>query len=177
MWNPTRVLTAFVVGGIVGALLDQIHVRYGVLHYPHPVLFDQAWWVVPLFGAATLAILSGARMFITRFPATREHRVAGSLAWFVAAYWASGVWQAHPNALAVAYVIGLLLHTTHLPTLGFAVLLAACGCAFEAWLSSTGAFTYSFPDVAGLPIWLPGLYLQGAPAALAVTTWLHERPR
>jgi hypothetical protein len=175
MWTPTRVATALITGGAGGLLLDQIHVRYGVLHYPKPWLWGQAWWVAPLFAVATIVILSAARLFTDGAPGTREHQVAGSAGWFVAAYWASGQWHAHPIGLSVAYAVFFALRTTHRPTLIFAGLLAAGGVTFEAALSSTGAFAYRHPDFFGVPMWLAGLYLHGAPLALAISARLRPR--
>lgn len=175
MWTPTRLVGAALLGGLGGALLDQIHVAYGVLFYPQPWLWDQAWWVAPLFAIATLVILSGAGVFTQQAPGTREHDLFGSGAWFVAAYWASGQWHAHPIGLSIAYAVFFALRTTHRPTLMFAGLLAAGGVGFESVLSSTGAFYYRHPDFAGVPMWLAGLYLHGAPFALAVASRLRPR--
>ena len=174
MWTPTRFVSALVLGGVCGLLLDHIHVHFGVLFYPNPWLWGQAWWVAPLFAAATIAILSGASLFTDGAPGTREHQVAGSAAWFVAAYWASGQWHGHPIGLALGYAGFFALRTTHRPTLIFAGLLAAGGVGFEALLSSTGAFHYRHPDLWGTPMWLAGLYLHGAPLALAVAARLRK---
>jgi hypothetical protein len=166
MWTPTRVVVAFVLGGIVGLLLDQIHVRFGVLYYPRPFAWGQAWWVLPLFGATTLVVLSGAKLFARA--AIGEHDLTGSALWFLAAYWASGVWQGHPIGLAVAYLGFFALRTTHGATWLFGIGLALGGVIVEALLCSLDAFRYCFPDLLGLPYWLPGLYAHGAPFALAV---------
>lgn len=50
----------------------------------------------------------------------------------------------------------------------YSLLLAAVGTGVEAAISSPGASAYSHPDVLAVPIWLPGLYLHGAPVALAL---------
>jgi hypothetical protein len=39
------------------------------------------------------------------------------------------------------------------------------GPAVEIAISSTGAFSYTHPDVAGVALWLPGIYLNAALAA------------
>ncbi len=174
MWTPTRLVTALVGGGVCGLLLDQIHVHYGVLYYPHPWLWGQAWWVAPLFAVSTLVILAAARLFTDGAPGTREHDLGGSALWFVVAYWSSGQWQGHPVGLAIAYLVFFAMRTTHRPTLIFAGALAAGGLAVEATISATGAFYYCHPDVLGLPLWLGGLYLHGAPLALAISAELRE---
>ena len=172
MWNAKRVAVSFVLGGLVGLLLDRLHVHYGVLWYPRPFVWEQAWWVLPLFGATTLVVLNGARLFMRA--AFGEHDVAGSALWFFAAYWASGVWQGHPIGLSVAYVVFLAMRTTHGITLLFALGLALGGVLVEASLVSIDAFRYRHPDLLGLPYWLPGLYAHGAPFALAVALELRR---
>src|SRR5260370_11263232 len=55
----------WVVAALFGAALctvgDHLHVLTGVLWYPHPVLWRQAWWVPPLFGGASVAAVAAAR--------------------------------------------------------------------------------------------------------------------
>lgn len=172
MWTTQRVVIAFVLGGLVGLLLDQIHVRYGVLYYASPFLFGQAWWVLPLFGCTTVGVLQGATLF-TR-ASIGEHELVGSAIWFGAAYWASGIWHGHPIGLAIAYVIFFALRTTHAPTWLFALGTAGGGVLVECTLTSLGLFTYRHPDLLGLPYWLPGLYLHGVPFALALALRLHR---
>jgi hypothetical protein len=174
MWTRERALVAFVVGGIAGALLDQIHVRYQVLRYPDPWLFGQAWWVAPLFGLATLTIVSAADWWIARRPdAGRDEGVLEAASMFVAAYWASGQWHQHPIGLSIAYAVVMPLRTTRASTLAFAGLLGLGGMLWEIGLTRTGAFRYNFPDVLGVPLWLPGLYMHGAALALAIARALR----
>ena len=177
MWNKQRTLLAVFLGALGGLALDQIHVQFGVLFYANPWWLEQAWWVAPLFAAASLLFISLASPMVTTFPGTQEHRVFGSAAALVGAYWVSAVWQAHPIGLAIAYPVVLLLHSTHRPTLMFAGAMALIGTACEVVITGTGAFTYRHPDFLGVPYWLPGLYLQGAPLALAVATWVREPPQ
>lgn len=174
MWTTQRALVAFMVGGIVGLLLDQIHVHYQVLYYPKPWLWGQAWWVMPLFGATTLVVATGADWWISRKPdAGRDEGLLEAAGMFLAAYWASGQWHQHPIGLSIAYAIVLPLRTTRPSTLAFAGLLALGGVLFEIGLSSTGAFVYRFPDMFGVPLWLPGLYMHGAALGLAIARALR----
>jgi len=174
MWTAKRALVVFVLGGIAGVLLDQIHVRYQVLYYPDPWLWGQAWWVAPLFGATALAVLAAADRWLALRPdAGRDEDVLEAAAMFVAAYWASGQWHQHPIGLSVVYAILLPLRTTRPSTIAFAIALAIAGTTFEIGLSSTGAFRYWFPDLFGVPMWLPGLYVHGAPLGLAIARRLR----
>ena len=54
----------FLLGAVAGTLLDQIHVRSGVLWYAHPVLFGQAFWVPLVFGAGGLVLVNSHAVFV-----------------------------------------------------------------------------------------------------------------
>lgn len=176
-----RGMALFVVGSVGGAVCDQIHVQAGVLRYAHPSWLDQAWWVGPQFGLAAIAIVAMARPFAPPTPTGPTASVVGPhAAWFIAAYGASGLFHAHPGALATVYALAWVARLLPRPdgrlgrrdagdrvrAAGFAVLLALVGCAYEGTLSATGAFRYLHPDLYHVPVWLPGLYLHGAPLAL-----------
>lgn len=142
-------------GSAVGlSACDQMHVRGGVLtHRGRP------WWVPPMFGCAGVVIARVGGRF-----ARGERDVAPQVPPFVAAYAATALLSDRPRALAA----GLWL--TALPRvrrdLPFALLLAAAGPAVEIGVARTGAFSYARPLREVLP-WLAGLYLHGAPLALA----------
>ena len=55
----------------------------------------------------------------------------------------------------------------------FAGALALGGTLWEMGLTRTGAFKYNFPDVLGVPLWLPGLYAHAAALALAIARALR----
>jgi hypothetical protein len=166
----------FLVGGVLGAALDQIHVRFEVLYYPRPVFLDQDWWVVPLFGAASIAFLIAATPFARalegRTPAPSLLRLVLESVLFVGAYLMSGLFKDHSAALALFFSLTFALRMTLVPGGAmialFSVLAALSGTGFEILLSATGAFYYRAPDLLGVPAWLPGLYVQGAPLALSI---------
>jgi hypothetical protein len=173
---PVACLILFVAGGLGGALCDQIHVRSGVLSYPDPVLAGQSWWVAPQFGLAVPVMLLAARRFAeaarrARSGAVRRELVTGG-AWFLAAYGASGLWHGHPALLAAGYGVAWLARLAgrpdRVPLAAWSILLALGGTFYEGTLAATGAFHYGRPDLYHVPIWLPGIYLHGAPLALAV---------
>jgi hypothetical protein len=169
-------LFQFLIGGVLGAALDQIHVRFGVLYYPHPVFLDQDWWVVPLFGAATIAFLITATPFARALEGRTSRpsglRIALQALTFVAAYFATGILKDHSAALAMFFLLSFALRMAWIPagaTIAlFSILSAILGTGFEILLSSTGAFYYSAPDFLGVAFWLPGLYAHGAPLALSI---------
>lgn len=163
----------FAAGSVGGALCDQIHVRGGVLRYRTPRVFGQAWWVAPQFGVAMLAVLRAARVAggrDRRRPSPRAYVVGA--AWFLGAYLASAVFRRSPRALAgvlVALWFGRMARSPdRARVVPYSLLLALVGTAYESVWSSTGSFTYTQPDVAGVPLWLPALYLHGAPLAVDV---------
>jgi hypothetical protein len=88
------------------------------------------------------------------------------------AYVASALLQGQPKLLALVY--GLLFLRRVLPRADapwlalHGVGLAIGGTSFEAVLAATGAFHYNQPDLWTVPLWLPGVYLHGAPLAMAV---------
>lgn len=169
----------FLAGGIGGALCDQIHVQAGVLAYAHPFVADQAWWVAPQFGVAMLVILSGARPFALRSQSRSRALLDASL--FLGAYGATGLFNRWPAALAVALLAVWLVRVAideHRTVLAlFAVLLAAGGTLYEGTLAGTGAFHYTRPDLYHVPVWLPGIYLNGAALALDVARSLFAREK
>jgi hypothetical protein len=178
MFTPGRILVLFAAGGIGLALCDQIHVQAGVLDYETNGYFGQAWWVPLQFGVAALAIVAGAAPFARGMAKPGAAAFLTGTIWFVGAYAASGLFDAHPYALAAAFVVtwALRVSLARQPAslVAFSLLLAVAGTGAEAILSAAGTFAYANPDLLGVPIWLPGLYLHGAPLALALSRALSE---
>jgi hypothetical protein len=179
MATGLRILALFAGGGVALALCDQIHVQAGVLDYETGGFFGQAWWVPLQFGVASLAIVAGARPFARGWPAPRPSELVAGAAWFVAAYAASGVFDDRPGWLAAALVATWAARMARaqrpLGLVGWSLLLAAAGTGAEALLSAAGTFSYAHPDLLGVPVWLPGLYLHGAPLALGLARALEAR--
>jgi hypothetical protein len=173
-------IAAVLLGGIGGALCDQIHLRSGVLSYPESFFLGQPWWVAPLFGAGAPLVLFGAMPFARTAPAPTRRDLLAGLLWFVAAYAGSGLIGDRAPALYAA-LLGLTfagrvaLARDRRALLVFSLLLAAGGCLWEGYLTSTGAFAYARP-LYRVPIWLPGLYLHGGPLAIAVARALRPAP-
>lgn len=163
--------------GLLGAALDQIHVQSGLLAYPEPAWWDQAWWVPLNFAVLLTSLVAAtaqlARAQLGREPLPDDRRLAVDFAWFAGAYALSGlVAPEAPGLLAVGYVASWLARVAPRPErrflLGFGLALALAGCAVEAAEIALGWFSYADPDVAGVPLWLAGIYLHGSPLALDV---------
>lgn len=183
-----RWVLAVTAGSVLCTLCDQVHVRAGVLAYRAPALAGQALWVPAVFvlaafgGLAQWWILARVDRAVARDLregprdawGTREAIYAA--AWLVAVYCSSGLVAAAPFAAFGVYVVLFMLRAWSLRAPGLvthALLFAVAGTAFEAALSSTGAFWYTRPQMFGVPVWLPGLYLHGAFVARAVMRrWL-----
>lgn len=173
------------VGGVVCTVCDHLHVITGVLAYPHPFLWGQAWWVPFLFAGAALLTVAGARPLLAAFGAPSEERaptareVAGDGVQFVTAYAFTAYGSPLPTVVAAvltAWWAGRMIRSRRLWMLPYSIAMAVGGTAFEAALSSTGAFHYLVPDFLGVPRWLPPLYLQVALLTGPLHVLLARRP-
>lgn len=190
------------VCGVLGSLLDQIHVRSGTLRYERPEFAGQAWWVFLQFGVTLAVAAWGASMFVSRrgvlgAPPSGEPgawagrrsvrmRILIDFGWFVAAYGLSaapslersmggeGVRVAGLVALTLLAVVRLRLRGNMRIAL-VALGLAIAGPVYEGLLASTRQFWYTDADFLHVPIWLPALYANGAPLAASIGQWLDER--
>jgi hypothetical protein len=185
MWTPRRFAIAFLAGAAGGLAGDYFcHVRTGVLSYPDPGPWGQPWWVGPQFGAWLLVLLTAAGPFAavaSRRVALRMPRdaITGAI-WFAAAYGVTGLFRDHPRALLagmlVAFAARLAVREDRVPLLAWSLLVAAGGVAWEALISGLGLFHYAQPDLVGVPIWLPAIYLHGAPLAFPLVRGMRSAP-
>ena len=166
--TASRWIVAASVGGVACFVGDHGHVAAGVLAYPEVAFWGQAWWVLPLFVAASALALVGVRAV---HPGGRDapgdpvrQAVADGTA-FLAAYGLTAAAQGHPDLLVVA-LVGLWLLRVHrgMPRrlAAFCLLSALVGTSWEAMWSGIGRFHYLHPDLLGVPRWLPALYLHAA---------------
>ena len=182
-----RWLLAICFGSVLCTLLDQLHVRFGVLSYRSGPMLGQAPWVPLLFAGATFVGLFGYLTWSRKFGFRRDlldgsrdvwgTREAGvALVWMVGAYAVSGPLQHWPRALTAAYLLTYALRCWSLRAPGLwlnSLQFALGGTMFESALASTGAFHYEHPDLWGVPLWLPGIYLHTTPILRAVLRrWL-----
>ncbi len=166
--RPRVCALLMLVGGVVGAAVDQIHVQCGALTYRNADLLDQPWWVAPEFAIATLLMgmsLSVASRWVPLERAPAKRIGAGAL-WFVGMYGVSGLlYEREVLSAAVigAFFVARLLRRR--PTVFDWVCIGGfglCGPAFESLWSSTGVFAYEVHGWMVVPIWLPLLYMHGA---------------
>ena len=166
MLRPAIILV--LLGATFGSLFDWLHVKTGAIAYAKPTSLGIAWWVPLLYSTAALAIGLSHPMAdrllgrVERVAHTRARLVFGFVA-FCAIWFATGALpfssaivaaMLAPVSLAIWFALdrtwqGLLLASS----------TAVFGFAFEALLSRLGLFRHIHPDVLGIAIWLPTIYV------------------
>lgn len=176
--NPAKLFVVLLLGGIGLAACDQIHVQYEVLRYFHNGLWGQAWWVAPQFLLATFFMYLGVLLIRKETSEFNERKFFFSILLFAVAYYASGLFANHPYALSAAYLFGwffrIFFEEEKERFILFSVLLAIAGTLAEGLISRAGLFVYTQPDFLLVPIWLPGLYLHGAPLIWNLASWIRK---
>ena len=172
--------------GLLGCTLfltigDQLHVRFDVLSYPGPgTLFGQAWWVAPLFAASTIGFVILAWPFAPRvqIPADRDFLTGGL--WSFGTYAATAVFGEHVTSLTIAILATWLVRLARRNDRGtvalYSLALAVLGTVAESAINHAGLAHYEVNSFLLVPAWLPALYMQGAPMALAITRRLRFQP-
>src|SRR6266700_5134454 len=158
----------FLLGASLGTALDALEVYSGVERYPRPMFFGVAWWVPLLFGAAAVAIGYSHPLISRTRPYRRLSSSIGELTWLVLAYLISASTldsQAKVGLIAIIYLNFWLLAGRSWQDLLLSFVTAVTGTLVEMILVNAGVFSYTHPDILGVPYWLPGLY---ACASLAV---------
>jgi Protein of unknown function (DUF2878) len=141
-----------------------------VLAYPDPAFGRWAWFVPLEFGLLAVGVALVCPMLerIARNPQLNTSIVsrAFELAFFALLYFITTL----PGDSGWAIVLALALLGLAAARLAFdgapgdwlyVVLAAVLGPAGEAVMSALGGFDYLDPDVAGIPLWLPGLWANG----------------
>ncbi len=170
---------ALLAGWLVGCTLlltigDQFHVHFDVLAYPGPgLLWGQAWWVAPLFAASTIGFIVLAWPFATRITDPSDRDLATGTAWFFGTYVATAVAGHHVIPLTIlivaVWIARVARRSDRAPVIAYSVILAVAGTLVESFINHQGWAHYDVASFLLVPAWLPALYLQGAPMALALT--------
>jgi hypothetical protein len=160
-----RWLVIAIVGAILCTVGDHFHATEGVLVYRHVFAWSQAYWVPPLFAAASIVCVANARLFLPRDADVPSLRlIAGDALGFMGGYlYTSFAAPEHPNltllVLVVAFVVRVLGERRPLSVVAYCSGLFVGGVLTECLVSSTGGFHYLHPDVLMTPRWLGGIYL------------------
>jgi hypothetical protein len=163
----SRLVRCFVLGAVLGTLLDGIHAYGDVLAYPDPAFGRWAWFVPLEFGllgvGAGLVVPHLEELLTDGTPPhwSLAQRMSEVLL-FAGLYLATALIEPG-GAVALAVALGALaaIRLILSPTRGdWAYVLGAAvlGPATEAIISALGAFDYLEPDFAGIPYWLPALW-------------------
>ncbi|PJZ53337.1 hypothetical protein [Leptospira adleri] len=176
--NSGKLFVVLMLGGIGLAACDQIHVQYEVLKYFHNGLWGQAWWVAPQFFLATFLMYLGVFLIRKETGEFDGKKFVLSVLLFAVAYYASGLFATRPYTLAAAYLLfwifRIFFEKERERFVLFSVLLAISGTLAEGLISRAGLFIYMQPDFLLVPIWLPGLYLHGAPLIWNLASWIRK---
>jgi len=168
--TASRSLVGALLGAGASLVGDHLHVTQGVLSYPHVACWGQAWWVFPLFFGATFALFATARRVhpgAAERPAVSVRAAAGDFLGFFTAYAFTAFASSMPDL-----VLWVLVGAWGARVLGgmpprqvvLCLVIAIGGTSWEAMWSGLGMFSYSHPDLLGVPRWLPALYLHAAVA-------------
>jgi hypothetical protein len=169
MPTAARLAICFCLGALLGTLLDGIHVYGDVESYSDPSVGRWAWFVpleFGLVGAFAGALIPALERLAG--PPWPPHWPLGvriaELCLIVAAYLSTVVLDEAPVLITTGLIALLAIRLTFRPVPGdwlYALIGAAVGPVVEATISALGAFDYSDPDVAGIPMWLPALWALG----------------
>lgn len=176
-------LKVALTGATLGSLMDAFHTYGGATSYPEPVLFRAAWWVPGLFAIAYLSIALAyvpvQRLFKSALP-SRNQQIGGVL-FFATLYFSSGFLPFENAGKTVVLLTGAALLFAYVDRSKAAI---ACGVAgafigptTEILLTHLGVFSHLQPDVLGIPMWLPALYLASGPGLGGFLTSLSHGER
>ena len=168
---PLRYLSLFLLGAIVVSFFDGFHTHSGTTRYPHPWLWQMAPWVPLLFGAS---VGIGGPVYAALYPRVGGRRAPPpardlviAFVLFGALYFSTGFLPASSGAKLALLLVGAAVFHLWLDRTvqGLALSLgtAIVGPCVEASLVHLGAFEYVHPEVLGVTIWLPALYLCSGP--------------
>ncbi len=166
-----RIALMFAFGAVTLSFFDGFHTHSGATAYPHPWLWQMAWWVPLEFGFVTAA---GGLFYARAYQALGGARrvtapaVAAAFVLFAAAYWASGFLPAANGVKSAA--VGALFAAAWLVSdrtwqgVALSLVAAVGGSVTEITLTHFGCFAHLRADRWGIPMWLPFLYLASGPA-------------
>lgn len=155
-------------GAALFVALDQLHIGAGLVLYPTTFLFREPVWIPLAFGVGSFAGTLAWSRFFARAGDPRAHltAVARAVAWVALAFLATVVLKSQPSWLVLGALVAGWLVRLRGPLFGrklaFSLVVAAGGTAGEAVLVRFHAYDFAAPDVLGVPLWLPGLYLHSA---------------
>ena len=165
-----RLARCFLLGAVLGTLLDGIHAYGDVLVYPDPAFGRWAWFVPvavrpdrrrrrPADAAARTRRWRQAQRRTGRWPSAAGRGRCCSPRLYLSHRAGRAGRRGGAGGRARRAGRGQAAHLTRAAGDWVYVLAAAVlGPAGEAIISALGAFDYIEPDFAGIPLWLPALW-------------------
>lgn len=175
---------AAIAGAVLGTGWDRMHVVAGTLSYAGTA-HAQPWWVPVEFALAFVVGLAGIARWGDPLPdAASPRRALGELVVFSAIYGLTALLWERSALLAVILVVLLAVRLPALQRAGAAnpgpaIALVAGGPLAEGLVSASGLFSYTETDFAGVPIWLPLVYMHAVPffvRGMEALLWVTRRP-
>lgn len=161
----------WLLGATAVSVFDGFHTHSGTTRYATPVLWQMAWWTPVLFGASVglggPVYALGVRLLGGGQPPPPARDLAIGFAIFGLLYFASGYLPASNGVklamllAGAAFLFGWLDRTRAGAVM--TLVTAVTGPLVEITLVRLGTFAHLQPDFAGIPMWLPGLYLCAGP--------------
>lgn len=183
-----QLLIAVLVGGATFTGLDYLHATHGVTRYFRADLFGvQPWWVLLLFPCAvftTVVMVEPMRKLLRGAPPSPTPpslaMVLGDLLFAMGAYAITSFFNDRPVVLTLLLVGSWVARCVgRLPTwvVVYAAATALTGTLVEALLVALGQFEYLRPDLIGVTIWLPGIYLHAGLLGVTLSAYTARAPK
>jgi len=162
-----RFALLFLIGAVIGSVLDSFHIQGGAAHYAKPMALGISWWTPWIMGLVTVVI------GVTHF---KIHPVVPRLKWgllvslvcFFVSYWASAFLPVtnfeKTLFISALYFLGWGLFDKTGMSLVLAFLTAVIGSGVEGVLGYVEFFIYTKPDYLYVPLWLLPLYANASAA-------------
>ncbi|MEW6079666.1 MAG: hypothetical protein AB1724_17810 [Thermodesulfobacteriota bacterium] len=170
------ILPLALLGAMLATFCDAIHAHTGTLVYPDPWLFQQAFWVFPLFFLTFITMAVSYDLIVRWLPAAIAHDQSmgpGTLAAcvetltsFGLVYLLSGFGSREPGLLSAIFYGAFVLRLAVTYEKGFllllALIMAVTGMIAEGSLAVFELVHYRQPEIFNVPFWLGALYMHGA---------------
>ena len=178
-------ILGFLSGGLLGQVIDIAYPMNGALHYHLPtwqiasIGIEICWWIPLLYGTAGMILVIGFTMF-DRLTGQKPRGgynpswkfTFASIGVFIIQWWmgpflfnmgVSNIWL-----LVFTVPTGILVWWIFDNTKGglfMCLLTAILGPMIEITLINVfSLYSYTIPDIFGIPLWILGAYICGSPA-------------
>ena len=172
--RPVALVRVAVAGALLGTAWDLLHVRTHTSVYSVGI-GRMPWWVPLEFAIVYVAGVIGiARLGAPAKRPQATNRLAAETVWVSCVYAVTAFGHRHELLVVAAAAIALLARRRTFsailrPNIVPAVALVVLGSTTEAILIAAGVFRYTYASLGNIPLWLPLLYANAIPFAVALT--------